>query len=61
MKAWGRKFTIFVIIIIVGVATTFFMDIKFYSVFIDNLFKIAVAFFVGNGIEHVSQMFRKDK
>jgi len=59
MKTYGRKFLIFIVIIICGIAASFFMQVDFYNKFIESLVYIALGFFMGNGIEHVAGIFKK--
>jgi len=59
MRSFGRKATIFLIIIICGIASSFFMELEFFTKFLESLVYVALGFFMGNGIEHVAGIFKK--
>ena len=54
-----RKVLIFIICIIAGMVSSIFMKFEIYKIFLDNLVWLAVAFFAGNALEHVSKIFSK--
>lgn len=58
---FGRKFIVFMIILIVGIVMSRFMAIEFYEVFLDKMVWIAIGFFMGNGMTHIADSINRGK
>ena len=53
-KIGGRKVLIFLMCVAIAIATSYIMEINYYAEFLKFVVLACCCFFLGNGIEHVS-------
>jgi len=56
---YSRKVLIYVLSAICLVACSFFVDYTNYAILAEKIVYLAVGFFAGNSLEHLSGMFKK--
>lgn len=59
MKRWGRKAFIYLITLSALIVVGFFMGDNNYAILSHNAIIMAIGFFSGNAIEHISGAFKK--
>jgi len=57
----GRKVLVFLLCVAIAIVTSFFMELDYYGKFLNFIVISCSVFFLGNGIEHVSEALGKKK